>query len=140
MVYPNLFELIKLIIYCHWNQFQKFILPTISNIGKGGKGDYYFIGINRLAYSMQLQSNCQYWNLINTIIGSEKLFAQIILILLLADLKYPTIQQWDQLELIASNTLIYLRASPIKFASLGVLISKSLSLSASNCIFNMGLR
>ena len=136
MVYPNLFELIKLIIYCHWNQFQKFTLPTIGSIGKG---DYYFIGINRLAYSMQLQSNCQYWNLINTIIGSEKLFAQIILIPLLADLKYPMIQQWDQLELIASNTLIYLRA-PIKFASFGVLISKSLSLSANNCIFNMGLR
>ena len=40
MVYPNLFELIKLIIYCHWNQFQKSALPPIGNIGKGG---YYYI-------------------------------------------------------------------------------------------------
>ena len=58
------------------------------------------------------------------------------------------IQQWDQVKLIPLNTLMDSRTLPNKSQkpdpeeppSLVALITKSLSLSTNNCIFNLGLR
>ena len=46
------------------------------------------------------------------------IYNRIISSILLAYLKYPMIQQWDQVKLIASNTLRYSRVSPIKVGGL----------------------